>query len=203
MGTYSAVPADVFNDMQFEAGTIVKNFDEEKLTFEKSDIVCATTGDITVNCTPTYEDFFADINNMPNDTKEGKRITGWSCTLAFTAVGISPEALRMYLGAADINAANAKIIPRSQIKTTDFTDKLYWIGDRGENGVAWAKLINALSTGGFSLRTTKNGKGQVSVTMTGHVSVEDTSVVPMELGMVTPGAETVETPGEETPGTGA
>jgi len=42
------------------------------------------------------------------------------------------------------------------------------------------KLINALSTGGFSLQTTKNGKGQISLTITGHVSINAQDVVPME-----------------------
>jgi hypothetical protein len=40
--------------------------------------------------------------------------------------------------------------------------------------------MNALSTAGFSLQTTKNGKGQVALTITGHVSINAQSVVPME-----------------------
>ena len=43
-----------------------------------------------------------------------------------------------------------------------------------------ACLKNALSTGGFTLKTTKNGKGQVSVELTGHVSIEAQDVMPME-----------------------
>ena len=42
------------------------------------------------------------------------------------------------------------------------------------------RLINALSTGGFSLQTTKNGKGQLSVTLTGHVSIDAQDDMPME-----------------------
>ena len=41
------------------------------------------------------------------------------------------------------------------------------------------KLPNSLSTGGFSLKTTKNGKGQITLTLTGHVSINAQSVVPM------------------------
>ena len=39
--------------------------------------------------------------------------------------------------------------------------------------------MNALSTTGFSLQTTKNGKGQVSLEITGHVSIHDQETVPM------------------------
>ena len=41
-------------------------------------------------------------------------------------------------------------------------------------------LKNALSTGGFSLKTTKNGKGQISVELTGHVSISTQDAMPME-----------------------
>jgi hypothetical protein len=41
-------------------------------------------------------------------------------------------------------------------------------------------LKNALSTGGFTIQTSKNGKGQVSVTLTGHVSITDQNTMPME-----------------------
>ncbi|WP_303842415.1 hypothetical protein, partial [Selenomonas ruminantium] len=34
-------------------------------------------------------------------------------------------------------------------------------------------------TGGFSLQTTKNGKGQVALEFTGHVSIDDQNTVPM------------------------
>jgi hypothetical protein len=41
-------------------------------------------------------------------------------------------------------------------------------------------LKNALSTGGFSLQTTKNGKGQVAVSLKGFASIKDIDTVPME-----------------------
>ena len=41
------------------------------------------------------------------------------------------------------------------------------------------QLKNALSSGGFTLQTTKNGKGQISVELTGHVSINEQTVMPM------------------------
>jgi len=40
--------------------------------------------------------------------------------------------------------------------------------------------MNALSTGGLSLQTTKNGKGQVQIELTGHVSINAQDTMPME-----------------------
>ena len=42
------------------------------------------------------------------------------------------------------------------------------------------RLINALSTGGFSIQTSKNGKGTIGLNLTGHVSVASQDEVPME-----------------------
>jgi uncharacterized protein YjdB len=46
--------------------------------------------------------------------------------------------------------------------------------------------MNALSTGGFSLQTSKNGKGQISIEITGHVSINAQDVVPMEFYSIDP-----------------
>ena len=51
------------------------------------------------------------------------------------------------------------------------------------------QLKNALSTGGFTIQTTKNGKGQVSVELTGHVSIDAQDVVPMVFYSIEPASE--------------
>ena len=99
--------------------------------------------------------------------------------MSTTALGTSPELIRMALGAADVTAASGKITPRADLEQSDFAD-LWWVGDRADGGMVAVKLINALSTAGFKLQTTKNGKGQISLTLTGHVSINAQKVVPME-----------------------
>ena len=99
--------------------------------------------------------------------------------MSTTALGTSAELIKLSLGAADITTASSKITPRRDLEQTDFAD-LWWVGDKADGGMVAVKLINALSTGGFSLQTTKNGKGQISLTITGHVSITAQDVVPME-----------------------
>ena len=41
-------------------------------------------------------------------------------------------------------------------------------------------LKNVLSSAGFSLQTTKNGKGQVTVELQGHASINNVTECPME-----------------------
>ena len=85
----------------------------------------------------------------------------------------------MALGCADIDTSDTtKITPRADIKQSDFSD-VWWVGDKADGSFVAIQLKNALSTGGFSLQTTKNGKGNVAVTLTGHVSINDQKTVPM------------------------
>lgn len=178
MGMFTKISESAFNELQTNAGVILKSFNPENPAAPADeDIVCATTGGITVSCVPSYEDMGADVDNCPNNTMELKKLTGWDCKISFTALSITAETLKLALGAADI--AGGKVAPRAHLKNTDFSD-IWWAGDLGENGVAAACLKNALSTGGVSIKTTKDGKGNLSVELTGHVSIKDIDTVPME-----------------------
>jgi len=177
---YTVIPQNTFQALQMDAGVLLKTFDPATAAAPAdADIICATTGGITVNCTPTYSDLGEDVDNCPNNMKELKHLDGWECTFAFTALGNSPELIRLTLGAADIDSTDTtKIVPRRDLKQGDFSD-LWWVGDKADGGLVAVKLINALSTEGFSLQTQKNGKGQVACTLTGHVSMNAQSVMPM------------------------
>lgn len=179
MGRFSKVSQDAFNEFQVDAGVLLKTFDVDSPELAEENIICATTGGINPVCTASYSDWGEDIDNCPNGTMELMDLEGWKCTLGFTALNTTPEVIRMALGAADIDAASGKITPRRDLKDTDFAD-IWWVGDRTDGGLVAIRLINALSTSGFSLQTTKNGKGQIAVTLAGHVSIKAQDVVPME-----------------------
>ena len=176
MGKFTVIPQSTFEELQLDAGVLLKTFDPENPEVVDDAIICATTGGITANCVPTYSDMGEDVDNCPTNTMELKNLDSWACTLGFTSIGTSPESIRLALGAADV--AGGVITPRRNLKQTDFAD-IWWVGDRADGGMVAVQLKNALSTSGFSLKTTKNGKGQVSVTLTGHVSLAAQDVVPM------------------------
>lgn len=179
MGKFTVIPQDAFDGLQVDAGVLLKTFTPSNPTAPAdADIICATTGGINVVCEPTYSDFGEDVDNVPNNMKEFKHLDGWNCSISTTSLGTTPELIKLALGAADINGTT-KIVPRRDLEQTDFAD-IWWVGDRADGGMVAVRLINALSTGGFSLQTTKNGKGQISITLTGHVSINAQSVVPME-----------------------
>lgn len=177
MGMFTKIPQSTFEDLQLDAGVLLKRFNPSNVQAPAdADIICATTGGISVSCVAEYSDFFEDVDNAPNNVKEGKHLDGWTCTMSTTSLGTSPELIRLALGAADVNGE--AIIPRRDLEQTDFSD-LWWVGDKADGGMVAVQLMNALSTGGFSLQTTKNGKGQISIELTGHVSINDQDTIPM------------------------
>ena len=173
------IPQDTFNDLQMDAGVLLKTFDTTNPDIDDEDIITATTGGVKIDVVPTYSDLGEDVDNCPNNTKELKHLDGWDVGLSTTALGTSPELIRMSLGAADVTAASGKIVPRVDLAQTDFAD-IWWVGRKAGGGFVAIKIINALATSGFSLQTTKNGKGQISLEIHGHVSIAAQDVVPVE-----------------------
>lgn len=182
MGKFTVIPQNTFEALQLDAGVLLWNLDPLTGEFTDDDIICATTGGISVSCVPTYEDLGADVDNVPTAMKELQKLSGWTCTISTTSLGTSAGLIKLALGAADIeDLADGKysIKPRADLKQTDFRDIL-WAGDKANGGAVVVKLLNALSTGGFTLKTSKNGKGQISITITGHVSIAAQKEVPMK-----------------------
>lgn len=187
MGKFTVIPQDTFESLQLDAGVMLKNFDPSSVKApEDTDIICPTTGGITVSCVPTYSDLGDDVDNCPANMKELKHLDGWECKMSFTSLGTGVDSIKLALGAADV--ASNKVTPRRDLKQTDFAD-IWWVGDRADGGCVAVQMKNALSTGGFSLKTTKSGKGQTTVELTGHVSIDAQDTMPMVFYSIDPVGE--------------
>ncbi len=191
MGRFSVIPADTFNALQLDAGVLLTTFDPSSPTITDEAIITATTGGIQISTTPTYSDMGEDVDNCPVNTKELKHLDSWEVSASTTSLGTSPDLIRLALGAADVTTASGKITPRTTLNQTDFST-IWWVGDKADGGFVAAKLINALSTGGFALQTSKNGKGQTSLTITCHPSINAQTVVPVEYYSIDGEEETTE-----------
>ena len=190
-GRFTRIPADTFQQIQTDAGILLYKFNpEEPDSVSDEDIICPTTGGITAACVPSFADLGEDVDNCPVNLWELKNLTGWECTMSFTSLGTSPKSIRLALGAADLDSEEkpTKITPRATLDHDKDASDVWWVGDRADGGMVAICLKRALSTGGFSLQTTKAGKGNTSVTLTGHVSVETQDEVPMEFYSMGPNA---------------
>lgn len=185
------IPADTFDNIQNGAGMLLWNFDPTKPgNVTPEDVICATTGGVTVSCKATYSDLAEDVDNCQNGMLEFQNIDGWECSISTTSLAANAESIQFALGAADVEDADGykKIIPRRSMKVSDAKD-IWWVGPKMNGGAVAACLKNALSSEGFSLQTQKNGKGQTAITIMGHPTVATQNEVPMEYYVFPPKTE--------------
>lgn len=176
------ISADAFKSMQYNAGRVLKKFDIEGNTqVADGDEICTTSGGVTATCKANVVDLGEDVDNCPKNTVEMMLIESYDCGLAFDALNVNAETFKLAIGAADVSGKT--ITPRMSFDTSkemgDFKD-IWWVGDLLGGGYVAIKLMNAISTGGLSLKTNDNGKGKLSVSLTGCIRLEDTDKVPME-----------------------
>lgn len=181
---FTRIPETTFQKLQLNAGILLSSFDPSKMTVEESALLGATSGGINFTATPTFSDYGADIDNAPVNVKELKRLDNWEVRLSGDFITIDAAAAVRLVGAADLSGN--KVTPRNDLKDSDFAD-LWWVGDYSDQnndadgGFVAIHMMNALSTGGFSIQSNNRGKGQFAFEFTGHYSIDDQSVVPFEV----------------------
>ena len=180
MWTCNTVTEDFAENVQVDAGLLLNHFDPANPRMPTDEeIISATTGDFSISLTPSTTDFFSDVNGEPADTKEGKRIESWAGSLGITLLEITEENLKLALGAQGVTEDGLGVTARRQYKDEDFKG-IWWMGDMvNEDKVFVVALDNAVSTGGVSFTSTKNGKGKLGLTMTPHASIRNPQKVPM------------------------
>lgn len=181
---FTQIPETTFQNMQLNAGIILKNFEPTSGTVANTDIIGATTGGNSFDAKPSFLDMGEDIDNCPKNMMELMQLDTWDVKMSGTFVTVSPDTAKMMMGAADV--ASEKITPRNDLKTEDFAD-LWWVGDysdkNGEKngGFVAIHMLNSLSTGGFSIKSSDKAKGQFAFEFTAHYSIKAQSKVPFEV----------------------
>ena len=181
---YTKIPETTFKNLQLNAGVLLSTFDPATATVANESIIGATTGGINFTATPTFSDYGEDIDNCPKNMKELKKLDAWEISLSGTYVTVDVNSVKALVGAADVSGN--KITPRNDLKLTDFTD-VWWVGDysdqNGETngGFVAIHMMNALSTGGFAIQSSDNGKGNFAFTYTAHYSMSAQDTVPFEV----------------------
>lgn len=196
MAKFTKIPADTFKQLQINAGVILKGFTPASGTFEAADQIGATTGGISFTATPTFSDYGDDVDNCPKNTKELKRLDDIEVKATGTFVTVTTASAKALMAAADIDDSDTtKVVPRRALADSDFAD-LWIVGDYSDKngasngGFIAIHMLNALSTGGFQLKTSDKAKGQFAFEYTAHYSIASQDVVPYELYIKAGTAET-------------
>lgn len=177
--TVTKVTPEAAQNMVIQAGVLVRNFDiTNPVEPARSDVVCTTSGDHKITCTPNTSDFFEDVNGAQSGSMEGLHLDSWNCGLGITSIEHTPETLELALGAADI-AVDGGVNPRTRYLPRDFK-RYTWLGEFVDPEKLLAVVMeNVVSTGGLSMTTTKNGKAGTAMTLTPHPSAYTPDKVPM------------------------
>lgn len=184
---FTQIPSTTFQQLQLNAGILLSSFTPSASEISASNILGATTGGVSFAAKPTFTDFGDNIDNCPKNTMELKRLDDWDVTMSGTFVTVSTQRAKSLIGLADIDTTDTtKVIPRKELLTTDFSD-LWWVGDYSDKngskngGFIAIHLINAISTGGFALKTGNKEKGQFAFEYKAHFSIDDIDTVPFEV----------------------
>lgn len=196
MAKFTKIPADTFKQLQINAGVILSDFTPATGAFEPENQLGATTGGITFAATPTFSDYGEDVDNCPKNTLELKRLDDVDVKCSGTFVTVTTTSAKSLMAVADIDGTDAtKVVPRRDLSSADFSD-IWIVGDysdkNGANngGFIAIRMMNALSTGGFQLKTADKNKGQMAFEYTAHYSISKQDVVPYELYIKAGTAET-------------
>lgn len=184
---FNKIPENTFKELQLNAGMILKSFDPKTATVDLSNIVGATTGGANFVATPTYSDQGSDIDNCPKNMKELKKLDSWDINMSGTFITVNTSGVKLIIGAADIDEVDTtRVVPRNDLEDSDFTD-LWWVGDYSDKngdtkgGYMAIHMMNSLSTGGFSFKSSDRAKGQFAFTFTAHYSMNSQDTVPYEI----------------------
>ena len=181
---YTKIPETTFQNLQLNAGVLLSAFDPGTAEVANESIIGATTGGVNFTATPTFSDYGEDIDNCPKNMKELKKLDAWEISMSGTYITVDANAVKSLVGAADVSGN--KITPRNDVLLSDFTD-VWWVGDysdkNGETngGFVAIHMMNALSTGGFAIQSSDNGKGNFAFTYTAHYSMDAQDTVPFEV----------------------
>ena len=184
---FTRIPETAFQNLQLNAGILLRDFTPGTGTVDEADIMGATSGGVNFTATPTYSDFGEDIDNAPVNVLELKRLDSWEVTMSGTFVTVDTTLAKELIGAADIDTSDTTLVkPRNDVMETDFQD-IWWVGDYSDKngdtngGYVAIHMLNSLSTGGFQLQSGNREKGQFEFEFTGHYSIDAQDTVPFEV----------------------
>ena len=194
---FTKIPSDAFQKLQINAGILTTDFTPSTGEIGAAGQIGATTGGVNFTATPTFTDFGEDIDNCPKNMKELKRQDMVEAKMSGTFVNADTKMAKMLCGAADIDTSDTtKVVPRTDLKDSDFTD-LWLVGDYSDKngakngGFIAIHMLDALSTGGFQLKTAEKAQGQFAFEFTAHYSIAEQDKVPYEIYIKAGTEETV------------
>lgn len=194
-GKFTKYPAEFWKQVQMNAGIVVKGFDPAAGTYTG---ILGATGDGTqFTPNPTFEDFGSDIDNVPPNTKQLKRLQYYDPALSGTFKTMSAA---MVASMCPGQAEGEHITPADTLTDemfedvtllADYTDVNADSGtgqDAVTAGFMAVTIRDALNTSGFQWKTNKDGKGEFAFDFHGHYDLANPEDPPFDIYVHDPNA---------------
>jgi hypothetical protein len=170
-----------------DAGAFFKNFVVGTDTFESAitagKLIGATSGGGTFKAAP--ETRRIEVDGVKGPAKGLTIIDGWDVSLMANVKEVSPESIKMALGAATIENGTPgykKISGNNYILDEDYLENVCWIGKlSGSNMPVIIVVKNAIALNGLNLIMKDKNEGLIPTTFTGYYDSEDLDSPPFEI----------------------
>lgn len=194
-GKFTQYPAEFWKQVQLNAGILVKGFNPQDGSFTG---ILGATGDGTqFSPNPTFEDFGSDIDNVPPNTKQLKRLQYYDPALSGTFKTMSAA---MVASMCPGSVSDEHITPADTLTDAmfedvtllaDYTDVNADSGtgqDAVTAGFMAVTIRDALNTSGFQWKTNKDGKGEFAFDFHGHYDLAQPDDPPFDIYVHDPNA---------------
>lgn len=186
-GKFTVYPAEFWKNIQINAGVLVTGFVNS--TGAYTAIIGATSNGTQFNPNPTYEDFGEDIDNVPPNTKQLKRVKYYDPALSGTFRTVSADTAEMLCPGSE---SSGLITPADVLDDSMFQDvtlvadysevnKDGGTGSSVKAGYIAVTIKDALNTSGFQWKTNKDGKGEFAFDFHGHYDLASPDDAPFEI----------------------
>lgn len=190
-GEFTKYMPEFWKALQMNAGIVVTGFNPTDRSY--TGIVGTTSNGTTFNPNPSFEDLGSDLDNVPPNTKQLKRLTGYDPSLAGTFRTMTPElAAQLCPGAED----SGVITPADTLTDAMFQDVtiLADYSDVNTNntqtgavaGYMAVTVKNAINVSGYQWKTNKDGKGEFAFDFHGHYDLNSPDDPPFEIMVIEP-----------------
>lgn len=193
-GLTTALRADTFENLQLNAGVVLKNFIYDSATdstalktairtaITEGNILGATRGGGEFHVTRETRD--PDIDGKRYAYKGGSFVDSADAYLSTTLVEVTPDNIKALLGTGDATTSGKKttIKMRTAIGTEDYLTNLCWAGDLSDGRIVLIVLKNAFNTADFTLSYEDKNEGTLAAEFHAHqASFDDYDYAPFEV----------------------
>lgn len=194
-GMVTPCRTETFQNLQLNAGAFLINFDYSTYTDaaslrtalatalqDKTKILGATRGGGTFVVTSEIRE--PEVDGKRYRFKGGAFVDSVDAQLTGTLVEIQPEIFAKILatGESETSGDKTTITMHTAIQSTDYINKLVWVGDMSNGGLVLIALKNALNNNGMTLTFSDKGEGTIPFEFHAYQdAVEDYDYAPFEV----------------------